>query len=416
MFEKMKQRAAERKKRASSQAEQSKQLVLQLGNYGGLTPVYSVYADDLEQNEAFISCVQTNALYCSKAEFSSVRVLPDGEQKHDYKQLDKLLQYSPNPVMTAAVFWERVATYYYMYSNAFIYKEQDPLGNVIAFWSIDPSRVEFSKVSSGEILLKFQLNSKEIVLPYSEIIHIARNVVHNPMFGDKNDAIKRVVDLINLNYKGVENAIVMSAFIRFIGEVVTKVSPKELRKKAKEFTENYLNVSTKDPVGIVFTDSAYKLTPIPNGSQKTANYAETNQWNQSVYKFLGCPEKVIAGTATEDEMTAYYERTPESFFERVAQEMTRKVFTDREFDMGNRIVFSSHKLAYQTMGTKLKMFEAAREIGAFTLGTLGDLLGLPVPSGQRNIVVTSQNYSDQKPAKEKAGSKEKEEDPENVTE
>ena len=46
------------------------------------------------------------------------------------------------------------------------------------------------------------------------------------------------------------------------------------------------------------------------------------------------------------------------------------------------------------MKTRLELFTKAREIGAFTLGTLGDLLGLPVPSGKRNVVVTSQNYND----------------------
>ena len=46
-----------------------------------------------------------------------------------------------------------------------------------------------------------------------------------------------------------------------------------------------------------------------------------------------------------------------------------------------------------SMDTRLKVFNAAREIGAFTLGTLGDILGLPVPKGNRSIVVTSQNYN-----------------------
>ena len=136
------------------------------------------------------------------------------------------------------------------------------------------------------------------------------------------------------------------------------------------------------------------MTPIQQNAQKTATYAEANAWNQAVYKFFGCPEKVIAGTATEDEMVAYYERTPEEFFSRAAQEMTRKLFTDREYDVGNRIVYSDRKMQYLSMKTRLQIFTAAREIGAFTLGTLGDLLGLPVPKGKRDVVVTSQNYND----------------------
>lgn len=383
------------KRRAKSQVDESGFLTLQLGTYGGLTPVFTASArEDLELNEAVASCLQTNAAYCSKAEFSSVRIMDDGEQYHDYPELDKLLQYSPNPLMPAAVFWERTAYYYFKYNNAFIYKELNPLGKIIALWSVDPSRVEFDKISTGEILLKFTVQNKTIIIPYSEIIHIQREVTSDPMFGRKNDeSIARVVNLINLNYKGIERAIMTSQFIRFLGKVLTKMNRAELKKKAKAFTADYLNVQGDNQAAVIFHDSSFELTPVQQNPQKTASYAEANAWNQAVYKYYGCPEKVIAGTATEDEMVSYYERTPENFFIRVAQEMTRKIFTDKEFSFGNRIVYSSQKFIYMSMKTRLELFKTAREIGAFTLGTLGDILGLPVPRGKRNTVVTSQNYS-----------------------
>lgn len=142
----------------------------------------------------------------------------------------------------------------------------------------------------------------------------------------------------------------------------------ELKKRAKEFTQAYLNINSDNPVGIAFYDSSFELTPVNQAAQKTANYAEANQWNQSVYKFFGCPEKVISGTATEDEMISYYERTPEIFFMRAAQEMTRKIFTDREFEFGNRIVYSDRKLAYMSMKTRMELFKTAREIGCIQFG------------------------------------------------
>lgn len=382
------------KKRKDSQVEESKYITLQLGQYGGLIPTYEATNNvGFERNEAARTCIETNATYCSKAEFRSVLRKKDGEKLSDYPRLDKLLQFRPNPTMPAAVFWERVAYFYFTYNNAFIYKEINAFGDIVALWSIDPSMVQFTKISTGEILLKFNVDGTEIVHPYSDIIHVQRMVTTNPLFGDKpSRAIQNVINLINLNYRGIENAILTSTFLRFIGEYTTKLSSADLKKKAKEFTNNYLNIKDTEKVGIAMTDSALKLTPIQNAKQDRANYAEVNQWNQSVYKFFGCPEKVIAGEATEDEMVAYYERTIEPFFVRVAQEMTCKIFTEREFDFGNRIEYNDQKLAYRSMKTKLEIFNAAREIGAFTLGTLGDLLGLPVPHGQREKIVTSQNY------------------------
>jgi HK97 family phage portal protein len=305
--------------------------------------------------------------------------------------------------MSATVFWERVAYFYFKYNNAFVYVERDVFGNIIALWSIDPSGVRFSKISTGEILLIFTLNGRELTIPYGMIIHVARNVTGNALFGRQNSsAISRVINLINLNYKGIENAIMTSTFARFIGEYTTKVSDSLKEEAAKDFTKKYMGINTQNPVGIVYTDSNMKLTPITGNTQKTENYVTTNQWNQAVYKFYGCPEKVIAGTAGESEMTAYYERTIDTFLMRTAQECTRKIFTDGEFSAGNRIIYSDRKLQYLTMSTRLSIFQAAREIGAFTLGTLGDIIGLPVPHDKRNEIAYSQNYTNRTTAGGKA--------------
>lgn len=399
-------------KRRSKQVSDSKEVIIQLGSHGGLTPSYYASSGNIEESEAGASCIQTNATYASKAEFMSVRILDSGDKVHDYPQLDKILQYSPNPLQTAAVFWERTATYYWKYNNAFIYIERDAYFNIIALWSIDPSQVEFKKISTGEIILRFVVNGKTVELPYSMIIHIAKNVTSDVMFGstNSNNAIKKVLDIINLNYKGIENAIMTSAAIRYIGEMNTKVNDAELKKKARQFTKNYLDINKQDQIGIAFSDSSYKLTPVQQNQQKTATYAEANLWNQAVYKFFGCPEKVINGTATEEELTAYYDRTIEPFFIKASQELTRKIFSDKEFGYGNRILYNDRKILYMTTKTRLALFNSAREIGCFTLGTLGDLLGLPVPSGKRNVVVTSQNYNDSLKDQEKKPTKDNEEE------
>ncbi len=382
-------------KRRSKQISDSKEIIVQLGSQGGITPVFYASKGSVEQSEAGASCIQTNATYASKAEFKSVRILPSGAKNSDYPKLDKLLQYSPNPLQTAAVFWERTATYYWTYNNAFIYIERNQFFEIIALWSLDPASVEFKKISTGEIILKFNLNGRVIETPYSMICHIAKSVTSDVMFGSRaNEPIKKVIDIINLNYKGIENAILTSAAIRYIAKMNTKMNDAELKKRAKQFTKNYLDINKDDKIGIAFSDSSYELTPVQQNAQKTANYAEANLWNQAVYKFFGCSEKIIAGTANEEEVNSYYERTIEPFFIKVSQEFTRKLFTDNEFSHGNRIIYNDKKILFMSMKTRLELFTKAREIGCFTLGTLGDLIGLPVPDDKRDTVVTSQNYND----------------------
>ncbi len=379
--------------RSRSHAESS-QLTLQLGTYPGLVPTFSILGN-FTDSEAYMSALRTNATYCSKGVFSSVRVMKDGEQIHDWGALDRLLQIRPNKVNCASVFWERVAFFYFHYNNAFIYIERDEYTNEpIALWAPDPADIQFCKLEDGELVLSFIINGKPVIYPYSLMGHIANTVINDHLFGVQNKSLKRVLNLINTNYQGIENAIIQSAYIRFLGKANTKLSPESLRAKSEELTNNYLKVgSDKDPVSVLVTDSSLDLTEVGNNIRKTATYAEMKQYNEIVYKFLGCPEAVIAGTAKEDDMVAYYERTVDQFYERVVQELTEKIFSLPEYNRGNRIVYSDRKLQYLSMNTRLNIFHAAREIGAFSLGTLGDLLGLPVPHNKRNKIVTSQNYS-----------------------
>lgn len=380
----------------------SSQTVIQLTGAGGIAP--SFYAgEDLRTNEAVAACIATNATFCSKVEFSSVRIKKNGATEHDWKSLDKLLQIEPNPLQCAAVFWERVRSLYDAYNNAFIYIERSTQNEPIALWAIDPSAVRFKRISTGELVLIFTLLGREQVHDASEIAHIARNVTGDQMFGlQTNASIRRIVEMIDLNYKGIENGILNSSLIRYLGEMTTKLTERQLKKKADEFTKTFLRVpkNSRESAAIAITDSSMKVTPVPAQKQEHANYLEASAWEAAIYKHFGCPEQVIKGTATEEEMTAYYERTIEPFFTRVAQELTRKIFTDREYETGNRIVFNDRKLQYMTTKTRLALFTAAREIGAFTLGTLGDLLGLPVPEENRGVIVTSQNYIESKKTKE----------------
>lgn len=358
----------------------------------GFVPTFSALENYLE-SDAYASAIQTNASYCSKFIFEVIRKTKDGNQVRDYQSLDRLLQVRPNKLQSASVFWESVAIDYYHYNNAFIYVERDRFDDIIALWKIDPAKMTFARIETGEILATFVLNGQQCQFPFSRIIHLPRHVTKDVLFGVPNDSIRRVLNLINTNYQGLENAIVMSAFIRFIGSYPTKLSPEALEANAREFSRRFLKVNnSKDPMAVVLTDSSLDLKPVATNTQRTANYAEMKQLEESVYRFLGCPESVISGKATEQEMASYYERTPSVFAERVVQELTEKLLSPGEYAAGNRIKFADRRLQYYSMSTRIEIFHEAREMGIFTYGTLGDLLGLPVPDESRNKQYVSQNY------------------------
>lgn len=387
---------------------ENKTLALQFGTYAGLAPAFAALPGFTESDK-YMSALRTNATYCSKAVFSSVRIKDGGAQIHDWKTLDYLLQVRPNKLMNAATFWERVAYYYYHYNNAFIYKECLPNGEIRALWTIDPSECEFVKLKeTGELIMRFAINGQQVVYPYECIIHVANTVVDNAIFGMSNKPLRRILNLINTNYQGIDNSITTSAYIRFLMKMNSKTSDDALKEKAQKITESYLDPLKK--VGVIAADSSYELTELKGGEQKTANAVVMQQLDDAVCKYMGCPQEVMAGTADENVMTAYYERTIDPFLDRVSQELTEKIFTPTERAFGNKIVYSDRKLQYLPMSTRLAMFDKVRELGIVTYGTLGDLLGLPVPEDLRTQTCKSQNYAGNEQKVKPSSSKEDETD------
>lgn len=373
--------------------EDGKTLKLGLESFELFSPTFSSFGKNYLNNETFQNCVRTNASYASKLKIQSIRKMEDGNVS-DYPKLDYLLQYRPNPIMNASTFFERVRSFYDIYNNSFIYTQRDNKGEVIAFWSIDPSTAQcMQSKTNKEWFIRFTLDGEQITVPYSQIIHISRDVTSSEIWGDDNKSILQILELINTNYQGLENAIKTSAVIRFLGQVPTKLGDGKLKKLARSFTKTYLNIKSDDPLGIALVDSMItNIKEVDTSKQKTANYMEQTGFDQKIYRFLGCPEKICAGTATEDEIVSYIELTQEPFMMKLEQEMTAKIFTKTEFGFKNRIKVTYNKLENMTMKTKLEFVKATRELGFVTKGFYGDLLGIDVPKEIRDEVLTSQNY------------------------
>lgn len=360
-----------------------------------LVPIFTPFGKNFMNSEVFQSCVSTNGSYASKIKARSIRETFDGKIE-DYPELDKLLQIEPNPTMNAPTFWERTMEYYSIYNNAFIWIEKDKYNGIKYLWSLNPSSVQFAKSrANGEWFLKFQLENDTIVVPYSDVIHISKNVLENDIWGDSNKALNVVLNLISTNYQGLENSIKTSGIIKFLGQTTTKLEPRELKKRAREFAENFMGLDTKNNVGVAFIDSLVNLTQLDTAKQKTASPLEQENLDLKIYNFMGVPERVSNGTATEQEVIAYIERTIQPFIEKLSAEMTRKIFTKREIGFKNRIEVLYNKFENMTMQTKLAVITTTRELGFIKLGWYADMLGIPeryIVAEMRNQAPISQNY------------------------
>ncbi|MDA3890306.1 MAG: phage portal protein, partial [Salinivirgaceae bacterium] len=326
------------------------------------TPYFSNMVNP-ELNETFMSAVELHMMHFSK--IKPVAYLKNEETK---EWLTRLLTVKPNPVMEAGSFWEKVAKKYWVENIVFIYIEWNldinKLKNqpIKGLWILDVSNVDTHLGSDGEFYLRFILNGKQITTGLDNIIHIARNVGNTEIFGQKSNAISTVLNVINTNYEGIENAIKSSAFLRFVINSTTSLSDEQKKKKAKSFAENYL---AADGTGVAYMDASASLTQVSSNA-KYANSDEMKFFENKIYNYLHVTEDMIKAKFSAEDFQAYYETNLEPFINKLCNELNHKLFTQREYGAGNRIKINVNELQIVSFKTRIDLIKETKELGLYT--------------------------------------------------
>ena len=349
------------------------------------TPYFSSTVDP-KANETFMAGVDTHALHLSK-----IKPTVYFKGKKDKEYMNKILTLKPNPVMEAGAFWEKVARLYWTELNVFIYIDWDLFNQnepLKSLWIIDTENVETSiDKSTGEFYLRFYIQGKVITTGLDNIIHIARNVGDTEIFGEKNNAINTVLRVINTNNDGIENAIKTSAFLRFVINSTTSLTDKQREKKAQNFADSYLKVGG---TGVAYMDASSQLTQIKSDA-KYSNADEMKFFENKIYNFLHISENIIKGDFSENQWQSYYETNIETFANKLCNELNFKLFTKRQYDVGNRVQISTSDLQVVSIASKINLVDKTKEIGLYTINEFRELFNLPpVENGGERMV--SLNY------------------------
>lgn len=355
------------------------------------TPVFSE-SYDASLNDVYMSCVNTHAKNASKFK-PMVYVGKELSSNPAHAYLNRLLSLRPNPMQSAAQFWERAAKLYFMENNVFIFLEWDftkykePLS---ALWILDleMNALEVKADENGEVYLSFNLNGRPYYTGMENIVHIARNAGPN-ILGESNPAIKKVLDIIQTNYQGIEQAIKSSAFIRYIVQSTTLLNDTVRKSRAQEFAETYLGNTSS---GVVYLDSATNVIPV-TANNKYANADEMKLFENKIYNYLNISEKILKSEANEDERQAYYELTMDPLAIKISQELTYKIFTPKEIGFKNQIMITADPLESASMKTKIAVATITQKLPTYKPNDINRLLGMPTTeNGEKEF--STLNYVD----------------------
>lgn len=311
---------------------------------------------DPELNATYTSICETHARFIGKAE---IDVRLKNREAPSKKDLKYLLQLRANPHTPASSFLSSLAYDYFMFNNAFAYIERDytdfRLTNGIkALWVLKPDdnmmTLSTNSKTKGQYI-RFYLEGQEKIVDIKDLIILRRQMDPRNFFGKRNQSVDTVLKVLQTNYEGVDQAIKTSAYIRFLIQSATMLSPQKKIEKAQEFADQFLGDKS---TSIAYVDGAEKITPIDSNA-KYANSDEVKTFRDEVFSYLNSNEKILKAMYNENEYQSYYETALEPFFIQLGQEMTYKLLSQGEIAAGNQIVIENNRLQTASLSTRVKM-------------------------------------------------------------
>lgn len=325
------------------------------------------------------AAVDAFARRVSTAQPRHVRVSPDTTVAvNDY--IDRLLQFKPNPYMTAADFYYKLAAQYKVNNNVIVYPVFDNMQKLVALYPIDAQYFELLEYM-GEMYCRFRFaNGNSYISPYTSLIHIRRHFLENDIFGDGNKPLEPVLKTANTFNQSISKFAELIAVIRGVLKVSNAVKTEDLNKRRDDFIRDNLRVENNG-AGVIVTDAKYDYTPI---SDKTTPIPATQleYVKTEVYDYFGVSKEIVENTATAEKEAAFYNGEIAPFFRKLTQAFTNCIFTEREIGHGNRVIFSANSVQFATLPEKVEAAKFLTEIGAATLDQILTMFDLPTIGGE----------------------------------
>ena len=365
--------------RNKSPTEVTYQLMRILGN-GTWAWNGKIYESDMIR-----SIIRPFASAIGKLEPKQIRTSKDDVLINPDLYVQFLLQ-EPNPLMTGQKFRERLAWQYMLNGNAFALIVRDVNDYAIQMYPINSCGVE-AIYENGNLFLRFSLlNGKQATYSYNDIIHVPFDTGDNELFGSSNaKALLPLMTVVSASDGSIVNAIKNSGIVKWLLKYSRGMLSPELKKRAKEFSDNFLITQTgEDNIGVAAVGAdadAIQIEPkdyVPNAliQDRTA---------KRVMEYFNTNENIVLSNYNEDQWNSYFESVIEPFSQALSEEFTKKVFSRRERSFGNRIIFDAGSLEYASMQSKLNLVQMV-DRGSLTPNEWRRILNLgPIEGGDKPL-------------------------------
>lgn len=311
----------------------------------GYTPVFSNAPESIYEMELTRAAIHSFASFASKLkpEISGTA----------QKNLERTLQFKPNPFMDTSKFIYRIATILSVNNTCFIVPIEDEFGGLIGYYPLLPQRCEVVEYNGAPFLRYTFGSGQKAAIEFERVGVMTQFQYTDDFFGESNAALRPTMQLIHTQNQGIINGVKNSASIRFLAKVANMLKPEDITKERKRFTAD--NLSAENQSGMVIYDAKFADVKPIESKPFTVNAAQMAQINENVFNYFGTNAGILQNKYTEDEWNAYYEGKIEPFAIQLSLVMSNMTYTARELSFGNAITFTANRLQYASNQTKLNI-------------------------------------------------------------
>lgn len=354
----------------------------------GYAPIYSQFGQNI-----YASDVVQQAIGCIVEEVKKLNVMHVRKNGTDIIPVNSSVQRvlkNPNPLMTTSDFLEKVTWLLFLNYNAFIipvyrvWKDEKGVERRYyeALYPILPSQVNFIEDASGQIYVNFSFNNgNEYTLRYSDIIHIKKNYSVNQYMGGNeagqpdNDALLTTLDLNHKLLQGIAKAMNASYAVNGVVKYNTMLEGDKITAALKELETKLANSES----GFLPLDLKYDYVPIKRDIQlidePTLKFIDTK-----ILRNYGVSLPILTGDFTKEQHEAFYQKAVEGIVISYGQGFTKTLFTDREKDFNNEVMFFPEELIFMGVDQKLEMVTLLSNTGSLYENEKRAIFGLrPLP-------------------------------------
>ena len=265
---------------------------------------------------------------------------------------------------------------------AVILRDENGLPNAI--FPVAAMQADAVYDAGGNLYLKFYMqNGNVLTFAYDDIIHLRGDFYENDIFGDPiAPAIVPLMEIVTTTDQGIVKAIRNSAVIRWLLMFASSMRSEDIKKRAQDFADSFLNVT--NGTGVAAVDAKAEAKQI-DPKDYVPNAAQMDKTTQRIYALFNTNPHIVTSIATEDEQNAYFDAEIEPVLKQLSGEYTRKLFSRRERGCGNRIVFEASAWDFASTSTKLNLLQMV-DRGALTPNEWRRAFNLaPVDGGDKSI-------------------------------